>query len=280
MKCVICQRRDADETWTVCRGCLAHLDDNLAAIVDLSRAAAGWLSPRSGHGEGVRSVPASRPPLDVASLDAALCSDALPLCESWERLTREHFGLGPYGPASRARSATLAAEQVRSGIPTPLGNLGTLRAVVGFLRSWLLRMVEDASYPVDDLAREVRELRGQLDSLDPERQNTAGERLLCPADHPDGDGRPCHNRINLIPGAPRDDVYCRRCGTTWNTNRLKLLCLHDDTQRIWRTPAEIVEIVDVPKRTIQRWADKGLIERQGIRYDLGGVWRLRMRVGA
>lgn len=57
MKCVICQRRDADETWTVCRGCLAHLDDNLAAIVDLSRAAAGWLSPAAATAKASAAFP-------------------------------------------------------------------------------------------------------------------------------------------------------------------------------------------------------------------------------
>ena len=152
---------------------------------------------------------------------------------------------------------------------------------VEFLRANLARMAETPDYPIDDLAREIRELRISLERLDPDHDNgSAHERLLCPGDHPDADGRRCHNRIRLIPGRPKDDVYCSRCGTTWTTNRLKLLCLHDESQRIMRTPAEIIELVDVPKRTIQRWADKGLVDRDGIRYDLGAVWRLRMRVGA
>ncbi len=259
--CVICTRRQPHDGWTVCDTCLGHLDDNLARIVELTRLAAGWLAPRTTAGEGQRTVPGSRPPLDVAALDAALGNDALPMLEMWERMVREKHHLTAYGLATAANPATVAG-------------------CVTFLRAWLLRLVEDAEWPIEVMAQEVRDQQQALEVIDPDRDTTAGERLLCPGDHPDADGRPCHNRIRLIPGQPRDDIYCQRCGTTWNTNRLKLLCLHDEGQRIWRTPAEIVEIVNVSKRTIQRWADTGMVERNGTRYDLGQVWRLRMRVGA
>lgn len=261
IRCVIDGRNQPRPGATICGHCLNRLDDNLARIAELTRWASAWLMPRTGHGEGGRSVPGSKPPLDIASLDAAIGNDALPLLEAWERMVREKHSLAPYG----VHTAT---------------NPATVGGCVTFLRSWLLRLAEDAEWPIEDMAQEVGDLRGKLEHLDPDHERTDGERLLCPGDHPEADGRPCHNRIRLIPGRPTDDVYCRRCGTTWNTKRLKLLCLHDEEQRIWRTPAEIVEIVDISKRTIQRWAEQGLIEQQGSRYDLGGVWRLRMRVGA
>ena len=261
LRCVICTRNQPRDGATICGHCLNRVDDNLARIAELTTWAASWLTPRTGRSDGGRTVPGSRPPIDVAALDAALGNDALPLLEAWERMVREQHHLAPYGVATAVNPATVAGS-------------------VAFLRSWLLRLAEDAEWPIEDMAREIHDMRGQLEHLDPDFERTNGERLLCPADHPDNDGRPCHNRISLIPGAPREDVYCRRCGTTWNTNRLKLLCLHDPDQRIWRTPAEIVEIVDVSKRTIQRWAEQGLIETQGARYDLGGVWRLRMRISA
>ena len=261
MKCVICARRDPRDGATLCGICTDRIDDNLARIAELTAWASAWITPRTGHSDGGRSVPGSRPPVDVASLDAALGNDALPLLEAWERMVREQHHLAPYGVATALHSASVAGS-------------------VAFLRSWLLRLCEDAEWPIDVMAEEVADMRAKLEALDPERERTDGERLLCPADHPEADGRPCHNRIRLIPGAPREDVYCRRCGTTWNTNRLKLLCLHDPDQRIWRTPAEIVEIVNVSKRTIQRWAEQGIIEQQGSRYDLGGVWRRHQGVAS
>lgn len=259
--CVICTRRSPHDGWTCCEPCLGRIDDDLARIVELTRWAAHWLAPRTGSGEGGRSVPGSKPPLDIASLDAAIGNDALPMLEEWERMIRQSASLAPYGAATAVERATVARS-------------------VTFLRSWLLRLAEDVEWPMEVMAQEVHDCRQRLEVLDPDHErNGQGERLLCPADHPEGDGRPCHNRIHLLPGKPTEDVYCRRCGTTWNTKRLKLLCLHDDTQRIWRTPSEIVEIVDVSKRTIQRWAKAELIEQNGTRYDLGAVWRLRMRVG-
>jgi len=105
MSCPVCTRREPDDGLTVCRPCLARIDDDLARIAELVRIAAGWLMPRTGAGGGGRSVPASRPPLDIAALDAACAHDVLPLLEAWERLTREFYGLTPYGIATSIRNA-------------------------------------------------------------------------------------------------------------------------------------------------------------------------------
>jgi len=270
--CVVCQRRDHADGWTVCRGCLDRIDGDLERIVELVSWASNWLQPRAGRSNGGRSVPGSKPPLDIASLDAAMANDVLPLLESWERLCREHFQLSPYGPASLSRNAALA----KGG---PITAPVTVAGCVAFLRANLARIAETPDFPVQEMSEELLDARHHLERLDPLREpGEGGKRLLCPAPHPDADGRMCHNHIYLIPGQPKDDIYCRRCGTTWTTNRLKLLCLHDETQSIMRTPEEIVQIVNVSKRTLQRWAAKGEVkhERQGNRYDLGQVWRLRM----
>lgn len=70
-------------------------------------------------------MPSSRPPLDVAALDAALGLDVLPLLEDWEKLVREHFGLSRYGPASLARNQSVAQGRMNTGDPgdaaTPRG---------------------------------------------------------------------------------------------------------------------------------------------------------------
>lgn len=105
MTCPVCTRRDPADGLTVCAVCLGRIDDDLARIVELVALAGDWLHPRAtGTSEGSRSVPGSRPPLSVDVLDAAIGLDVLPLLESWERLVREHFGYGPYGPASLLRT--------------------------------------------------------------------------------------------------------------------------------------------------------------------------------
>lgn len=101
--CVICASADPVGGWTVCQRCAAKLDDDLCAIVTLTRAAADHLTPATKPSAGGSGKPGSRPPLDVGALDDAMAADALPLCESWERLAREHFGYSPYGPASLLR---------------------------------------------------------------------------------------------------------------------------------------------------------------------------------
>lgn len=118
IKCVICARNQPRPGATICGHCIGRIDDNLARIAELTAWAASWLMPRSGHGEGGRSVPGSKPPLDVASLDACIGNDTLPVLESWERLVREFYGYAPYGPASLARNRQTPVRQwTRKGDP-------------------------------------------------------------------------------------------------------------------------------------------------------------------
>jgi hypothetical protein len=106
--CPICAKREPADGLTIDAACLGRIDDDLARIVELVAQASDWLHPRTGCGNTTRAVPTSRPPLDVAALDAAIGLDVLPLLESWERLVREHFGYGPYGPASLLRTKGMA----------------------------------------------------------------------------------------------------------------------------------------------------------------------------
>jgi len=175
-------------------------------------------------------------------------------------MTREHFGLGPYGPASLAAGGA------------------TVKGCVGFLRSWLLRIAEEADYPVDDLAREARDCRWALERLDPAHETEDRAKLKCPGDHPEGDGRLCHGRILFDREHPSADIGCHRCGTTWNGARLLLLALHDETQVIWMYPAEILVVTGIPKRTLQRWGQDGTVKRNGTMYDVGGAFRSRLRL--
>ena len=258
VRCVICQRNDPEDGWTVCRGDLNRIDDDLARILELTRIAADQLvaETRTGNG-GTRPVPASRPPLDLAALDAALGLDAWPVLEEWEKTIRDLNGLSPYGAATAPQGATL---------------LGT----VTFLRSWLLWAAETPSWPIDDLAREVHDQMRYLERFDPMREVSDMSRLKCPGDHPDADGRRCHNIILFDREHPTQDIYCRRCATTWNGSRLLLLALTDETQTIWRQPHEIEAMIGVKKRTLQRWGEACIVARKGTHYDIGAAFRTKM----
>lgn len=102
--CVICASADPVGGWTVCQRCAAKLDDDLCAIVTLTRAAADHLTPATKPSAGGSGKPGSRPPLDLSSLDDSQAADSLPILESWERLIREWLGYSQYGPASAARN--------------------------------------------------------------------------------------------------------------------------------------------------------------------------------
>lgn len=259
MNCVICTRRSPREGWTCCEPCLGRIDDDLARIVELTRWAAHWLTPRTGSGEGGRSVPASKPPLDIASLDAAIGNDTLPLLESWERMIREDAKLSPYGPATAADRATVARS-------------------VAFLRSWLLWAAENPVWPLDVLASEVRDCRQRLEHLDPDHDKPVGERVPCPAPHPDADGRTCGYRLVVDMSKPADDVTCRRCRTTTTGGRIILAALSDPNVTVWAYPADINDALGIAEGTLRQWHRRGEIRRNGNRYDVGAAWR--RKVGA
>jgi hypothetical protein len=288
-KCPICARRQPADGLVTCAPCLGRIDDDLARIVELTRLAADWVSEKgtSSATGGTRPVPGSRPPLNVNALDACLglgggildpdphngqVDDRLPVMEtleSWERMTREHYGLGAYGPASLGRSRALAAQQARSGVPGPPV---TVKGSAGFLRAWLLRMAEDATFPLDDLAREVKAMRGDLEGLNPDKGQT-GLRIDCPADHPDADGRLCGYHLRIEPAMPTQDVECRRCGTVWTSQRLVLVArFAPGGMKAWATAHELAEFLEVGHATVAKWARRGQVARmrtsRGWVYDI------------
>lgn len=127
MTCIICAKAEPHDGWTVCNGCLGRLDDDLARIVELTRLAADRLIRETkGSSNGSRSVPSSRPPIDLAALDAAMGLDVLPLLDSWERLVREQFNLTRLGPASLARNTSVARARMGTGGP---GDASTSRGL-------------------------------------------------------------------------------------------------------------------------------------------------------
>lgn len=256
--CIVCGRNDPDAGLS-CRACLNRVDDDLAAIPALTALAFVYLPAKAAPGGGARGKPGSRPPIDLDQIDAQLHLDSLPVLESWERLTREHFGLSPYGPASLARLA-----QPR----------GQLDGCVAFLRSWTPRMAERRDYPLDDYAREVAGVRRRLNRFDPARKPAAW-RVPCPAPHPDADGRLCGWRLALDRDDLRAITVCPACASQWTADRLLLVALDDRDNPVWLTAEQVADMTGVSARTLNRWADMGRIPRKGTRLDAGAALRHR-----
>jgi len=146
---------------------------------------------------------------------------------------------------------------------------------VAFLRANLLRIAETPDYPIDDMARELRDLVSTLEHLDPDYDRPIGERFPCTAPHPDADGRDCGYRIVVDMAHPADDITCRRCGNTTTAGRIILTALNDPRVTVWAYPADIADTLGIPKRTLQRWGQDGDVRRNGSRYDVGAAFRKR-----
>ena len=254
--CVICAKRPHDDGRTCCTPCLDRILGDLERIVELTDAAATW-TPRAGAGNGVRSVPGSRPPLSVDILDAALGLDVLPLLESWQRIIREDAGLTPYGTATEGIAVNVAS-------------------AVAFLRSWLLWCATEAAWPIEELAREIREARMALDRLDPDHERPDGLRVACTEPHPDADGRECGYRLVIVGAMLSQDVECRRCGHVTTGGRMILSALSDPAVTVWAYPDVIEDTLGIPTRTLRRWVRYGWVTRLGSRYDVGAAYRVRV----
>jgi len=115
--CVLCAQRGRAtevETGHCCAVCRVRLDDMLVAIVDLAAQAAAYIVPPSRGGSTGRSVPSSRPPIDVEAVEPELTlvrlqpddetSDEpiLWVLESWVRILMDEQEMGRYGPWSAA----------------------------------------------------------------------------------------------------------------------------------------------------------------------------------
>lgn len=259
MTCIVCQKAEPHDGWTVCNGCLGRLDDDLARIVELTRLAADRLIRETkGSSNGSRSVPGSRPPLDLGALDAAMGNDVLPLLDSWERLAREFYGLTPLGPATLARNAPRTNEKA----PRADGNPNQVSAPpseiegsCGFLRAWLLRFAESADFPLEEMAREIHGAAHALARYDPAREGRRdGVPVHCTSDHPDADGRTCGYQL-WTNGA--DIVTCGRCLTRWTPD--DLLDAHD----MDLLPAAVLILLDPdhpnPRKRIAKWAERNRI---------------------
>ena len=246
--CTLCLRRL--EQGHVCPACVIRIGDHLDDIVRLASLAS--IEPRAGTGGG-RSVPASRPPINVDGLDPALTlvnvggtwTTVLEILEAWERMTRECLNLAPYGPASALRGRS-AINDTRV----------TLTGVVTFLRASLPWWASDPEQPIDDLANEIRACRRAMSHYDPDRE-PMGYAAFCPTDG-------CGAKLRYHD--PDEEVACPRCRVTRNVPQLVAVVLSSEHGDIWADVETTALHYGVSVSTIKRRVSTGDLERRKGRY--------------
>jgi hypothetical protein len=248
--CIVCRKHEP--RGYTCDACRNRIRNNLTDIVELTALAATWAPTSSGDDGSARGKPGSRPPCDLTALDDALGIDALGTLESWERVIREDFGLVPYGVATEAAGASLTQ-------------------CVGFLLHWLERLCD--SWPaVDEFAREVRDVRGRLTRYD-ETAERGTMRIPCPT--PDDHGGECGMHLSVSPSDLSRVVTCRRCGESWNVDRLLLVALSDPELALRMDPDAASYATGIDVMTLRRWATTGRISVRHGRYDLAEIRQAR-----
>jgi hypothetical protein len=205
-RCIVPHCPTPLEQWGICAHHITTTDQLLADLVDLHARAHTRLAPGTA-GTHLRTVPGSRPPLDIAALDLALGEWLLMTdedttdppwtgLEGWEQDWRTYLHLSPYGPATARRAAR---------------GMSTLVGVVTFLRAWWPRAAE--LHPAaDEFVADVRRMhaaaKAALRESDPPAWSVA-----CPTDG-------CGNRLRVEHDGRDAVLRCKRCGVARTTEHL------------------------------------------------------------
>jgi hypothetical protein len=233
---------------------MVRIGDHLSDIVRLASLAS--VEPRTGRGSG-RSVPSSRPPLNVDGLDPALTlvwvggatSTVLEILEGWTKLVLEAREMAPYGPWS-----ALAAINARK---SPTDTTATLTGCTGFLRASLPWWEADPEQPIDDFAAEIHACRRAMGKYDPDRE-PIGYAAYCPTDG-------CGARLRYQHAD--EEVRCPRCQVVRDVPTLVAVVMSDpDCRDIWADVETAALHYGVSVSTIKRMVGKGQIERKRGRY--------------
>lgn len=214
MKCVVCQRREADGP-QVCRSCPPWLDGLLVEIVELYALAPSAVIPTRGGGP---KVSGSREAPVPARLDVVDLLDQARVPNPSDQ-AREH----PEDQIGHHSVATALDQWVRDWItydwchgdhlPVP-----TVSTLVG----WLRVRLEDACdrHPaIDDFAVEIRQVRSILSGALRSTRHSGEPIGRCPIQFDSGER--CGATLYAEPYV--DHISCPRCGTNWP--RVKWLAL-------------------------------------------------------
>lgn len=260
--CVLCARRERVtevETGHCCAVCRVRVDDALQAIVRLAVFASAYVVPGStGSGNG-RSVPESRPPLNVDAVEPEMVivrlqpddptseEPLLHVLESWCRLLRDERGLSPYGPASARRGSTT--------------DRAVLTDVVRFLRTQVDYATTEPTFGLEQFVDEVELCQRALTRWDFARDaNADGAVLACPTMFQHGE---CGYRLRVLDLADR--VHCPRCGANRDGTTLAHIAISAG-DGVWLDPVAASTWLGISESTLRRQAREGRIERRAGRY--------------
>ena len=284
--CVLCASRGRQtrlEAGHCCAACATRIADDLAAIVDLAAMASAWLMPGSTGPAGSRSVPSSRPPLNVEALDPALASvpghhaPLLVLLEEWCRLIRAERGLSPYGPASLEwavngpRSAVGESRAVSGGNDTSV----TLVGCVAFLRAQVPWITAEPGFPLEDFAAEVREFVRVLRRWDTEAERINAYVVECPHET---DAGTCGHRLRIAGDDAEGWFHCPRCRTEWSVDRLMLVWAETSDAAMWLDAEAVTRRYGVDRTTLDRWVRSGRMSKWHGLYDVRPLALAQRRV--
>jgi len=259
-ECVLCSARGRTrrlEAGHVCPECASWLSATLTRIGDLASMATTERVTSAGSSTG-KPVFGSKPPLNVEGLDVCdslvRTTDAPPwptlleVVEAWERMVRDMRGLSPYGPASLARGGA------------------SLWGCLAFLGSSVEWMTTDTAFPIDDLAEELRACLRAVRKWDTEAPRR-GMGIPCPTLK--DDGTDCEYPLQF--GDGDDEVTCRRCRVTRTPSQLMAVGMATKDHEMWVDAEAITERYGIPKRTLQRMAQRGQVRRNHGRYLLSDI---------
>ncbi len=246
MTCAICTRHPhavGDDCGDHCRGraidagsvcgvCRQRVRDDLDAIL------AAWTADgptATGGGTGN-----DRPlPGGTEWLDYRQGADVRDVLGSWARVWHEDMTTDTDAPAWPGTDPVV---------------------LVPWLRRWwdVFGVGHEA---VREFADEVHQLAGRARRL--LGDTPAGSVVCCP-----GLDEPCGRRLRINVSDPDEHVRCRSCGVEWSTGRL--LVHQGDGDGL--LDAEAIELIyGVPGATLRRWAKRGLVRREGLRYSVADV---------
>ena len=265
--CVVCSKETKYRVGRVCAPCFSRLRVALLSLPQLAGEAVNRLEVTAvGRGSG-RSVPGSRPPLNLDAIDPALAliellpgdrSSAVPILdalESWERVVRAENGLVPYGVATALNR-------------DPLSSTVTLGNVCRFLSVWLEWMAETDKVEIIDFHVHVGAARRVLVRWSWEGEDETRWRVACP--HVRLSGEECGSMLNFV-GLEDDEIKCRGCGSRWSPARLLAVATSADAESVWVDAEAAAVAVGVDASTVRRWSRSGRVRRQGQRYSLADL---------
>lgn len=241
-----------------CRRCHDRMAGHLAELPELYALAAGELLPISGSGGG-RGTETSLG-LRIGALDLRSGADVIGVLATWHRDWTEFYGEEPIDWTRRSHHRS-----------DPVG--ATLVDVCAVMLRGLRRACQ--SHPgIDVFAQELTDL--VVAARAAARTGTPHATVVdCPADREDGT---CGARLTITGLARTDVVWCKRCSSRWEVERLLLVVASDRDAGVWLPAEDVALLMRVGERTLRRWARDGHVQRHAGLYELNSV-REAIRTG-